>query len=96
MYFFKQINGFGCLIWSIFLCWLFFALKLYYIIFAVIILAFVYNVYLRIKSNLKKYNEDKEKNFEPEIGEVYKLCPYCGNNVKRYATSCPHCNKKFE
>lgn len=96
MYYFKQINGLGCLLWSIFLCWLFFALKLYYIIFAIIIIAFAYNLYLKLKANVVKHNEEKEKNFEPEIGEVYKVCPYCGNNVKRGATYCPHCNTKFE
>lgn len=52
-------------------------------------------MYLRLKANVVKHKEEKEKNFEPEIGEVYKVCPYCGNNVKRNATYCPHCNTKF-
>ena len=52
-------------------------------------------MYLRLKANVVKHNEEKEKSFEPEIGEVYKVCPYCGNNVKRNATYCPHCNTKF-
>lgn len=96
MYYFRQISPFGCLLWTVLLVWLFFKLKLYYVIFFIIILAFVYNLYIRAKNKIKTRKEEQERNYEPEIGEVYKVCPFCGNDVKRSAKICPHCQNKLD
>lgn len=96
MFYTKQINPIGCLLFTILAVWLFFKLKLYYIIIFIVVLAFAYNFYLKIKKDIALKNEEKERNFEPEIGEVYKVCQFCGNDVKRSAKICPHCQNMLE
>ena len=46
-------------------------------------------IYLSISS--KKIN--KEGHYTPQMGEVYKVCPYCNSKVKVTAISCPVCNR---
>ena len=96
MFYFSRISPFGCLLWTILLVWLFFKLKLYYVIFFIIILAFAYNLYVHIKGKIKVLKENKDKSYEPEIGEVYKICPFCNKDIKRNATICPHCRNKID
>ncbi len=96
MFYFSRISPLGCLLWTIFLVWLFFKLKLYYVIFFIIILAAAYNLYLKTKNKIQSHIENKERNFEPEIGEVYKVCAFCGKDVKRSAKICPHCKNNLD
>lgn len=86
----------GCLLWSALLIWIFFKLKLYYVIFAIILFAVFYNIFSQIKSGIKQQKINKELNFEPKMGEVSKICPECGNDVRRSAEVCPHCGYKFD
>lgn len=95
MFYYKQINPIGCFLWTILLVWLFFALKLYYVVGAIILIILVYHFINAAKAQIKYKKEEKERNFEPKINEVYKICPYCGNDVKRSASICPHCNNKL-
>ena len=94
--YYKQISPIGCLLWTILLVWLFFKLKLYYVIIFVVILAFAYNLFIRMKAGIKAHKIEQERNFEPELNEVYKACPFCGKDVKRNATVCPHCNHPID
>lgn len=96
MFYFRQISPIGCLFWTAIFVWLFIALKLYYVVGFFVFLAIVYNIYIKAKKKFEIRNEQKERNYEPEIGEVYKICPYCGNDVKRSAKVCPHCRKNIE
>lgn len=93
--YYRQINPWGCLFFTIILVWLFVKLKLYYILGFLILLALAYKFFQKTKVKIAEHKEEKEKNFEPEIGEVYKICPYCGNNVKRSANVCPHCKNQI-
>ncbi|MBQ2644462.1 hypothetical protein IJG14_02670 [bacterium] len=96
MYYFRQISPIGCLLWTFLFAWLFFKLKLYYVLGIIVLIAIIYNFYKKTRVKIKEYKEEKEKNFEPEIGEVYKVCPYCGKDVKRSARLCPHCKNLLE
>lgn len=96
MYYFRQISPIGCLLWIILFVWIFIKLRLYYIVFFLIIIAIAHYIYSQTKNKIKEHIEEKEKNFEPEMGEVYKICPCCGNSVKRSAKICPHCKNPLE
>jgi len=85
----------GCLIWTILLIWVFFALKLYYVVFFIILFAIIYNIFKRIKIKIQNQKIIDEMNFEPKMGEVSKICPSCGKDVRRSADVCPNCGYKF-
>ena len=41
-----------------------------------------------------KFDEAQEaQKYTPEMGEVFKVCPYCNAKVKVTAVSCPCCNR---
>lgn len=90
-----RIGPLGCL-FSILWIWLFFTLKLYYLVFGVLILIAAFVIFFICKNKYKVHIENKEKSFEPEIGEVYKICPYCNNDVKRSTKICPHCKSELK
>ena len=93
---FFQISPLGCLLLTILFVWLFIKLKLYYLIAFVVLLAVAYNFYNKTKMKIEEHREEKERNYEPEIGEVSKICPCCGQNIKRSAKTCPHCKASFD
>ena len=35
----------------------------------------------------------KESTYNPQMGEVYILCPYCNSKVKVTAITCPNCGR---
>lgn len=96
MFYSKQISPIGCLLWTIFLVWIFVALKLYIVVGILIIIALIYNFINNARRKYEIHQAEKEKNYEPEMGEVYKICPYCGKDVRRSAKICPHCNRPLE
>ena len=96
MFYIKQITPFGCLLWTALFVWLFIKLKLYYLVAFIILIAIIFHFYKKTKTRIEEYKEEQERNFEPEIGEVSKICPCCGQNVKRSAKTCPHCKASFE
>jgi len=96
MFYYRQVSPFGCLLWTIFFVWVFITLKLYYVVIFLIVFALAYHLYRQTKVKIKEHQEEKERNFEPEMGEVYKICPHCGNSVKRSAKICPHCKNPLD
>ncbi|MCR5260988.1 MAG: hypothetical protein K6C94_04045 [Candidatus Gastranaerophilales bacterium] len=96
MVYFKQINPLGCLLWTVLFVWLFVKLKLYYVVAFLILFALAYNFYKQTKVKIKEHQEEQERNYEPEMGEVYKVCSCCGNSVKRSAKICPHCKNSLD
>lgn len=86
----------GCLPFLIIFIFLFIVLKLWIVlvlfIFAALIYSFVSQLIYRIA--LKK--KEMEQNYTPNKGEVYKICPFCGINVKRTAKTCPQCGHSLE
>ena len=94
--YYRQFSPIGCLFWLIIFTWIFFALKLYYLIFALVIAAVCFNIYHRIKGYKEQQERISELNYEPKPGEVSKICPSCNKDVKRSATVCPFCGYKFD
>lgn len=83
----------GCLPF-LFLFFVFFVLfKLWYLIILLIFAVVVMNVISQIKYNLELKKKEQEQNYEPQKGEVYKICAYCGAKIKRYAETCPQCGR---
>ena len=35
----------------------------------------------------------QSSSYNPEMGDVYKVCPYCGSKVRAAETVCPVCSK---
>ncbi len=87
----------GCLIISLILFFIIFALlKLWYLV-VLVVLVFIFRDYINtVKINIKEKEREKEINYEPEMGEVYKICPYCGQKVKHSQMKCPNCNNDLE
>ena len=76
----------------IFLLILFLVKELWWLIVGIaviLIIGYYANLIYRIIVNKK---EQSEKNYTPQMGEVYKVCPYCNSKVKVTAMTCPHCN----
>ena len=48
----------------------------------------IYNAYLNKK-------EEMNRNYNPQMGEVYKECPYCNTKVAVTATCCPVCKREL-
>lgn len=84
----------GCLsTLFIFLLILFLIKELWWLIVGLIIIAIVaYYGNLIYKAYLNKKQEEKI-NYTPEMGEVYKICPYCNTKVKVNEKTCPCCNR---
>ena len=39
------------------------------------------------------HKHENEQNYTPQMGEVYKVCPYCNAKVKVNAKACPVCKR---
>lgn len=90
-----QIPPIGCFL-LIFICtYLFFELKLYYVVIAFVLFLILLNIFNQTKNKIDNVRNEREKNFEPKPGETYKVCPSCGNDLKRDCTKCPHCGYEF-
>lgn len=94
--YYKQFSPIGCLLWFLFFTWVFFKLKLYYLVFALLFLAICYSVYKRIITYKEHKLRMSEMNYEPKTGEVSKICPNCNNDVRRSAKVCQYCGYKFD
>lgn len=86
----------GCLISVLVLMILFILLKeLWWLIvgIALIIIAAYWGkkIYLLIKYG--KSIEDT--NYSPQMGEVFKICPYCNSKVKVTEVKCPNCKHQL-
>ncbi|MGM9994745.1 MAG: hypothetical protein ACI37R_08480 [Candidatus Avigastranaerophilus sp.] len=82
----------GCLTTIIFLLLIGFIIKqLWWLIVGIIIIAIVAYYANLIYETISNKKAEKEANYTPEMGEVYKVCPYCGTEVKANAGKCPVC-----
>ncbi len=83
-----QINGCFSAIFFLLLV-LFLVKELWWLIVGLIVIAIaVYYGNLIYRMIAEKKNE-AEINYTPEMGEVYKVCPYCNTKVKVTAKTCP-------
>lgn len=48
----------------------------------------IYNLFLQKQ-------QEKDANYTPEMGEVYKECPYCNTKVSVTAVQCPVCKHEL-
>ena len=48
-----------------------------------------------VKEEPSAQKEEADKNYTPQMGEVYKVCPYCNTKVKVTAITCPNCKKEL-
>lgn len=87
----------GCLPFLlIFAIFLFLAFKLWFVIVFILMIFLLRNFISALNLNLKLKQQEKEKNYTPHKGEVYKICPYCNTNVKRSAEKCPNCGQPLD
>ncbi len=88
-----RIEFTGCLTsLLIFLLILFLVKELWWVIVGVaiiLIIAYYANMIYRLFADKKA---EAERNYTPQMGEVYKVCPYCNSKVKVTAMTCPNCN----
>lgn len=86
----------GCLTSLILLLIAYFLVKelWWFFVGIVLILIAIYFGNLIYNVVLQKY-KDKDQNYNPQMGEVYKICPYCNTQVKANAQICPCCNKNL-
>ncbi len=84
----------GCLL-SIFLMLLIFFLikELWWFFVGLILIAVAIYYGKLIYETIKNKQLEKETNYNPQMGEVYKVCPYCNTKVKVTETTCPNCKR---
>ncbi len=87
-----SFNLSGCLIPFLILLIIFFIIKeLWWFIIGIVLIC----IAIYYGNLIYQYiiNKDKEKkiNYTPEMGEVYKICPFCNAKVKVTDMTCPVC-----
>lgn len=87
----------GCLsVFLILFLLLFLALKLWFVFAIILIIYIAKNFITSVNFNINVKKKEQEMNYEPKKGEVYKVCPFCGQSVKRSASKCPNCGGIIE
>lgn len=87
-----QING--CLTaLFIFLLILFLIKELWWLIVGIILIAIAFYYGNLIYRTISEKQKESKIDYTPEMGEVYKICPYCNTKVKVTAMTCPCCNR---
>ncbi len=84
----------GCLtVLFVLLLTLFLVKELWWLIVGIIIIA-VASYYLNlIYKVIAEKEKEKRENYNPAMGEVFKVCPYCNTKVKVTEKTCPCCNR---
>lgn len=84
----------GCLTLLIMLTVVYFLVKELWWLFVGIALIIIVSYYANLiyKTIVYKKQQD-EQNYNPQMGEVFKVCPYCNAKVKVTAVTCPCCNR---
>ena len=73
---------------------IFFLIKELWWLFVGIIIIIIVAYYAKlIYETIKAKNENEKINYTPEMGEVYKVCPFCNTKVKVTETTCPNCKR---
>ncbi len=84
----------GCLSTLLILFLLYFLVKELWWLFVgiAIVIIVAYYANLIYKTIAEKKKQDAQ-NYTPQMGEVFKVCPYCNAKVKVTAVTCPCCNR---
>lgn len=84
----------GCLTSLLILLIFYFIIKEFWWLFVGIAVVIIVAYYARlIYTTISQKKLKEEQNYSPEMGEVYKICPYCNAKVKVTAVTCPCCNR---
>ncbi len=84
----------GCLITIIIIALIIAFIKEFWWLIVGIILISIVSYYLKlIYETIKRKDEEKKINYNPQMGEVYKVCPFCNTKVKVTETTCPNCKR---
>lgn len=74
------------------LLFIFFIIKeLWWFIVGIILILIALYYGKLIYETIKNKQIEYRTNYTPEMGEVYKVCPYCGTKVKVVEKTCPKC-----
>ena len=85
-------NFLGCLISIIILVIIFAIIKeFWWLIVGIILISIVAYYAKMIYETIKEQNIKKKTEYNPQMGEVYKVCPFCNTKVKVTETTCPNC-----
>ncbi len=87
-----EINGCLTSIFIILLI-LFLVKELWWFIAGIIIIAVIAYYGNLIYEIIREKQKNELENYNPKMGEVYKICPYCHTKVKVTAVTCPCCNR---
>lgn len=84
----------GCLVTLLTLLILYYLVKELWWLFVGIVVVIIVYIYARLiyKTIADKKVQDAQ-NYTPEMGEVFKVCPYCNAKVKVTEITCPCCNR---
>lgn len=84
----------GCLTSLFILLLLLFLVKeLWWLIVGIVLLLIVIYYGNLIYKTIKYKKETEQELYNPQMGEVYKVCPYCNSKVKVTAQTCPYCKR---
>ena len=84
----------GCLTLLIILAIVYFLVKELWWLFVGIALIIIVSYYLNLIYKTIVYKKQQnEQNYNPQMGEVFKVCPYCNSKVKVTAVTCPCCKR---
>ena len=82
----------GCLVsLLIFLLSLYLLKELWWIIVGIALILIAAYWGRRIYLLLLEKKQQEKANYNPEMGEVYKICPYCNSKLKVTEVTCPNC-----
>lgn len=82
----------GCFTFLLFCLLVLFLIKeLWWLIIGIILAVIIFYYAKVIYNTFLNKNNEENKNYTPEMGEVYKICPYCNTKLKINATCCPVC-----
>lgn len=87
-------NFLGCLI-SIAILVIIFAIikEFWWLIVGIIVICIVAYYAKLIYELLLQKNNGTNNNYNPQMGEVFKICPYCNTKVKVTESTCPNCKR---
>lgn len=85
----------GCLTVLIILFFLVFLFtKLWWLV-AIIVLIYLINTYIAAFQQKMAQKKAEQEKFKPEMGQSYKVCPYCGEKVQVTELRCPKCGREL-
>ncbi len=90
MYF--SSGSLGCLAFIIITIISLYLLKeLWWLIVGIALILIVFYWGKQIYLLIKTAKDNQKSNYNPQMGEVFKICPYCNSKVKVTEVCCPNC-----